>query len=123
MAELTERQQKAIPFIVGASTYTKGLTEAQVSRKTFYAWIKVPEFKQELVRQREQVAEAALGVLEQNLTRAVEALAGLLDTEDERLRRQAANDIIEHFLNYRQTKNLAERLEALERGIADTDMR
>ena len=87
--------------------YTQGLTEAQVSRKTFYAWIKVPEFKQELVRQREHVAEAALGVLEQNLTRAVEALAGLLDTEDQRLRRQVANDIIEHFLNCRQTKDLA----------------
>ena len=45
MVELTERQQKTIPFIVSGPAYIPGLTEARVSREIFYAWIKIPQFK------------------------------------------------------------------------------
>ncbi|NLX07725.1 MAG: hypothetical protein GXY33_21510 [Phycisphaerae bacterium] len=121
MASLTERQLKAIPFIVAAPTYTEGLRQARVSRKTFYAWMKIPEFRQALAEQRRQVAEAALDILEQNITRAVEALAGLLETEDEKLKRAVCNDLIAHFFEYQRGRELESRLAAIEEALARRD--
>ena len=72
MPKLTARQQKTIPFIVSSPTYTEGIKRAKISRKAFYEWLKQPEFKAELDLQR----------------KAVEALVGLLDTKDQRLKRE-----------------------------------
>ena len=44
---LTARQLKAIPFVVSSPTYTEAIEKARVSRKTFYEWLKQPEFKAE----------------------------------------------------------------------------
>ena len=118
MTKLTERQLKAIPFIVGSSTYTEGIKQAKISRKTFYAWLKVPEFKQELIQQRQQIAEEAFGILQQSLTKAVETLTELLNTEDARLKRLVCNDIIEHILKFKETKDLEERLKAIEERLS-----
>ena len=42
---LTDRQLKAIPFIVTSPTYTAGLKKAELNRTTFYKWLKQPRFK------------------------------------------------------------------------------
>lgn len=114
MSELTARQTKVIPFIVSSPTYTEGIEKAKVSRKTFYSWLKQPEFKAELDRQRDEVAAEAFGVLSQSLTKAVETLVGLLDCKDDRLKRLTAKDIIEHFLKHKEVKELEERIAAIE---------
>lgn len=119
MSELTARQLKAIPFIVSSPTYTEGVRKAKVSRKTFYQWLKQPEFKAELDRQQEEIAAEAFGVLSQGLTKAVEALVALLDTQDERLKRLVCGDIIEYVLKVRENKELEERLELIEQSLAD----
>ena len=118
MKKLTERQLKAIPHIVTAATYTESIKRAKISRKTFYEWMKIPTFKQELIRQREEIAKEAFGVLEQSLTKAVENLVGIIDTEDERLKRLACNDIIEHILKYREIQNLEKRLAQVETQLS-----
>ena len=115
---MTERQLKAIPHIVTASTYTEGIKNAKVSRKAFYAWMKDPEFKAELVRQRHQIADEAFGILEQSMTQAVESLTGLLKTDDDRLKRQVCNDILEHVLKYKEIRQLEERLAVLEEAFS-----
>jgi len=92
MNELTPRQLKAIPFIVSSPTYTEGMQNAKVNRSTFYKWLKEPEFKVELDRQRDEVAAEAFGVLSQSLTKAVETLVALLDHKDDRLKRLVSKD-------------------------------
>jgi len=115
--ELTKRQLRAIPHIVRAKTYSEGIKNAGIGRTTFYEWLKQPEFKAELDRQRHQLADEAFAVLEQNLRRAVEALIGLVDTKDNRLRRLACKDIIDHVLKFRELKDLEERLKAIEEKL------
>jgi len=122
-AKLTDRQLKAIPFIVGSPTYTEGIEKAKLNRTTFYKWLKQPEFKAELDRQREQVTSEAFGVLSQNLSKAVEALVGLLDHKDDRLKRLTAKDVIEYFLKHTEIKDLEERLVAIETKLAQMNQR
>lgn len=115
--KLTVRQLKAIPFIVSSPTYTEGMQKAKVNRSTFYKWLKEPEFKAELDRQRDEVAAEAFGILSQSLTKAVETLVGLLNNKDDRLKRLTAKDIIKHFLKHKEVKELEERIAAIEQRL------
>jgi len=116
-SELTDRQLKAIPVIVSSTTYTEGCKKAKLNRTTFYEWLKRPEFKAELDRQRQQVVSEAFGVLSQSLTKAVETLTGLLDTKDQRLKRLACKDIIDFIIRHKENEDLDKRLTAIEQRL------
>ena len=68
-------------------------------------------------QQREQLTCEALGVLEQSLTKAVETLTGLLDTQNEGFRRLVCKDIIGHILKYHEIQDLDERLKHIEAQV------
>ncbi len=110
---------KAIPFIATSPTYTEELEKAGLHRTTFYKWLKAPEFKTELDRQREEVATEAFGVLQQSLTKATDTLAGMLDSKDDRLKRLTANGIINHVLKHKEITELEERLSVIENKLSD----
>ncbi|MHC4337637.1 MAG: phBC6A51 family helix-turn-helix protein, partial [Planctomycetota bacterium] len=112
--KLTDRQLKAIPLIVASPTYTEGCKRAKLNRTTFYEWLKIPEFKVELDRQRDEIAAEAFGVLLQGLTKAVETLVSLLDNKDDRLKRLAAKDVIDFIIRHKENEDLDERLTAIE---------
>ena len=116
--QLTDRQLKAIPHLVSSPTYTQGCKKARVNKATFYKWLKDPEFKAELDRQRDEVAAEAFGVLSQSLTKAVETLAGLLDNEDDRLKRLTAKDIIDFIIRHKENEDLDKRLTEIETQLA-----
>jgi phage terminase small subunit len=118
--QLTDRQLKAIPHIVSSPTYTEGCKKAKVNKGTFYKWLKDPEFKAEVDRQRDEVAAEAFGVLSQSLTKAVETLAGLLDNEDDRLKRLTAKDIIDFIIRHKENEDLDKRLTEIEKRLART---
>ena len=76
--KLSRRQLKAIPFLVGSPTYTQGCEKAKINKTTLYKWLKNPEFKAELDRQRSEIVEAAFGMIAQNIEKAISTLVGLL---------------------------------------------
>jgi len=117
--DLTERQHKAIPFLVTSTTYEKGCREAGISRNTLYEWLKDPSFKAELTAQRSEVVEGALDILKGHIGGAVDALVGLLTTKNEYLRRSVANDIIEHVLKGKELEEIEKRIAALENIIVE----
>ncbi len=117
--ELSQRQQKAIPFLVQSSTVEGGCKEARISRETYYKWLSDPLFKDELKRQRDQVIEDALNVMKANTTKAVNALVGLLNTKNDNLKRWVANDILDHVLKAREIEDLEERVTTLEKLIKE----
>jgi hypothetical protein len=119
MSELNARQRRAIPFIVASPTITDGINKASVNPKTFYQWLKQPGFKAELDRQRNEIADEAFRTLENSLTKAVNALTGLLDTQDSRLKRLVCNDIIDHILERKTVEDLDKRLTAIEQRLAE----
>jgi len=115
--KLTDRQLKAIPHIVNSPTYTEGCKKAKINKTTLYKWLKEPEFKAELDRQRNEITAEAFGVLSQGLTKAVETLTGLLDTQDNRLKRLVCNDIIEHIIQHNEIEAINKRLTAIEQRL------
>ncbi len=117
--KLRDRQIKAIPHIVSNPTYEQGCKKARINRTTFYKWLKIPEFKAELDRQRDEVASEAFGVLSQSLTKAVETLAGLLDNKDDRLKRLTAKDIIDFIIRHKENEDLDKRLSEVEKLLAE----
>ena len=118
-SKLTDRQLKAIPHIVSSPTYTEGCKKAKINKTTFYKWLKKPEFKAELDRQREEVAAEAFGQLAKSLNKAVETLVGLLDIKDDRLKRLTAKDVIDFIIRHKENEDLDERLMAIEKRLAE----
>jgi hypothetical protein len=121
-AKLTDRQLKAIPHLVSCPTYTEGCEKAGINKTTFYKWLKESEFKAELDRQRDEIAAEAFGVLSQSLTQAVEVLVGLLDNEDDRLKRLTAKDIIDFIIRHKENEDLDERLTEIEKLLAEKNV-
>lgn len=117
--KLTARQLKAIPIIVTSPTYSEACKKAKLNRTTFYEWLKMPEFKAELDRQRDEIAAEAFGILSQGLTKAVETLVNLLDNKDDRLKRLAAKDIIDFIIRHKENEDLDERLTEVEKSLAE----
>jgi len=117
--ELSERQKKAIPFLVQSSTVEEGCKAAKISRETYYQWLSDPLFKDELKRQRDQVIEDALNIMKANITKAVNALVGLLNTNNDNLKRYVANDVLGHVLKAKEIEDLDARITELERLIKE----
>ena len=119
MNELSHKQQQTITAILCSCNYTKSIEKAGISRKTFYEWLKQPEFKGELDNQREEIASEAFGVLSQGLTKAVETLIGLLYNNDDRLKRLVAKDIIDFIIRHKENEDLDKRLKEIEKRLAE----
>ncbi len=119
MSKLNAKQHRAIPFIVTSPTIIEGAKKAGVNPKTYYEWLKQPEFKAELDRQRNKITEEAFRTLEHSLTKAIGTLTSLLDTNDSRLKRLVCNDIIDHILQRKEIEDLDKRLIAIEQRLAE----
>jgi phage terminase small subunit len=115
---LTARQRRIIPLLVTCGTITEAAEKAKVNRATVHQWMREEDFRAELQRQRDAVTQEAFGMLASNLTKAIEVLAGLLNDGDRRLKRFAANDILNHFVRHRELNELTERIEAIEQALA-----
>jgi hypothetical protein len=74
-------------------------------------------FRAEFERQRQKLADTAFGLIAQNIQQAASALVGLLDSQDGRLKRLAANDIITHFLKHKELVDIEKRIEAVEERL------
>jgi hypothetical protein len=61
----------------------------------------------------------AFRALENSLTKAVNVLTGLLDTNDSRLKRLVCNDIIDHILQRKEIEDLDKRLTVIEQRLDD----
>lgn len=117
--KLTDRQFKAIPHIVSSSAIGEGCKKAKINKTTYYKWLKEPEFKAELDRQRDEVVSDAFGILSQSLTKAVETLVSFLDNKDDRLKRMACKDVIEYIIKHKENEDLDKRLTAIEQQLSE----
>src|SRR3989338_3623005 len=113
---LTEKQLRAIPFLLASPSIEEGCKRARVGKATVYAWLKEDAFREELRRQREELVRGALETLKANTAKATETLVKLLDSDKEGIQARAAEDIIEF------TQKAIE-LEELERRIASIEER
>ncbi len=118
-SELSGRQQKAIAEVLAGPTVTEALRRAKVGRTQWYTWLNDPQFKSYYETRRKQLTDEAFESVRTALTRAVNVLVNLLDDQtntDDRLRRQAAIDLIKIHLDQNEMADLVERVELLEKG-------
>lgn len=116
--ELTENQRRVLPFLVAHPSITKACKEAQISTKTVYEWLhESPAFRQALKLRRAAVAEAAMDGLKARIERAVDTLAALLTAKGESVRRSAARDILDLSFRLKETHEIEERLDRMEKMI------
>ena len=115
---LTDKQLRAIPFLLEAPSIEEGCKRAKVSKATVYAWLKEDAFREELRRQREEVVRGALETLKANTAKATETLVKLLDSEKEGIQARAAEDIIEFTQKGLEHEELERRIEALEAKLS-----
>jgi len=114
---LTARQVRAIPKILEGKTCEAGCQAAAISTACFYKWMQQAAFLREFERQRDRLVEAAMGLLLQNVNRAVAVHVELLDHSDARLRRLSAKDLIDYYLKHRELAEIEKRLDAVEARI------
>ena len=116
-AQPNPRQMKLLAALVCNPDIQLACKAAGLSRTTAYTWLKQPAFEQELRRQRDAVLSEALAGVKTLAARAVAELARLMDATDDRLRRQACNDILAHALRFRDIEDLERRLADLEKQL------
>ena len=107
-------QQKAIPYLLSCKSYAQAAKEIGISENQIYDWLRDPEFKSELEKQRNQVTEEAINILKMNTTKAAEALGELLDSSNEAIKRGAANDVLNHVVKFRGMQEFENRINRLE---------
>ena len=108
--ELSVRQLRVIPYLLGAPSVEEGCKRARVSKAAVYGWLRDETFRHELKRHRDAVIERALDSLKANISKATETLVKLLDSEKEVIQARAAEDIIEFTqkaLEYENWKNVS----------------
>ncbi len=115
--QLTDRQLKSISCMLNAKSVEEGCQQAGVPKSTFYGWLDNPNFKRELNRQRNEVIEEGLSNLKTSIRKAVDVLMGCLDSEDDSVKRRAANDLLTHCLRLREIEEVEDRIQALEEVI------
>ncbi|HXK30436.1 MAG TPA: IS630 transposase-related protein [Candidatus Binatia bacterium] len=118
--ELSARQLRVIPYLLGAPSVEEGCKRVRVSKAAVYAWLKEETFRQELKRQRDAVIERALESLKANINKATETLVKLLDSDKEVIQARAAEDIIEFTQKALEHEELERRIQALEAKLAQS---
>jgi len=112
--KLTDRQKCLLVELVRTTDIQAAAKTASVARSTVYRWLQDPVFAEELTRKRNQTMNEALESVKTLTGRAARELGALLDTEDERLRRQICRDILAHSVKVRELEQIEQRLTRLE---------
>jgi hypothetical protein len=113
-AVLTKRQLQALPYLLACGTYEEAARQANISVKQIYCWLKVPAFKEELDRRRNQIIEGAVNTLKCNTSKAANTLVALLSHSNPTIQRGVANDLLNHVAKFIELHDIEERLHFLE---------
>jgi hypothetical protein len=106
--QLSGRQLRVIPYLLGAPSIEEGCKRARVSKGAIYEWLKDEAFQAELHRQREQLTAVALDTLKASIAKATVTLIKHLDSGKETISIRAA----EHIIDFAQKAIEYEKLDA-----------
>lgn len=113
--QLTPRQMAALPYFVANASVEASCKEVDISRETYYKWLKNPVFKAELDRLRNEIVNDAINQLKATTVKAATTISLLLDRDDSpAVQRAAANDVLNHVGRFKELQELQERIEKLE---------
>jgi len=114
---LTAKQARLIALIIETGNITKACSKAKIERNTYYTWLKDEEFAAELKTQQDNLYNNALMELRSLFNSAVDTYKDLLSSEDESIKFRTATAIIDNTVKLIESKELAGRIEALEKAV------
>jgi len=117
--QITEKQKRAIPFLIASKDVENGCKTAGITTTCFYTWMKGEAFAKALHEARNEFVNEAMEKLKKHVGQAVDELAKLLDSSNEEIKRKTANNIIELSLRWREAGEIETRLEQIERIIIE----
>lgn len=119
--DLTDRQLRAIPAILEASSMEAAARAAGLSKGTLYEWLKQTPFRERLEAAREELFREGLSQLKGATRKAAQQLIGLLDARNENTRRLTAREILSLSLKIAEIQELEKRIERLEETLEAQD--
>lgn len=117
--QLSARQIKAIPFLIGARTVEAGCKMAGISKNTFYKWSVNPVFADAMRKAQNAVIDDGLKIIQESMTKAATELTKLLSVKSKTLKRLVCNDVISYGLKAKELSEIEARLTALEKTLAE----
>jgi hypothetical protein len=117
--QLNEKQLRAIPYLLSGKDVENACRAANISTTTFYNWLRNPIFKKELDKQRTNLITDAMTKLRSGVGAAVDRLLALVHSESEEIARKSATSVIEMVLKLRESEEVEQRLESIEKIILE----
>jgi hypothetical protein len=112
---LAHRQQFAISEILSSPSLEEARRRIDVSKGTFYGWMKEEAFQAELKRQREVLTEQTFERLKSGMTQAVDKLLELLHAKGQpSIQLRAAQVLLSQSIKAIELQDLECRLDKLE---------
>jgi hypothetical protein len=108
-----------IGALAAGATYEDAAQAAGISERTVRRRMADPDFRARLWETRGRYLDRALGRLSEISVEAVDALAGLLSSDSERVRLRAAVVVLDHGRKLREAGEIEERLVVLEESVRE----
>jgi len=107
----------AIALASGASI-SDVAARANIDRSTVYRKLENPEFRRLVAEFRDRLIGTALGRIADNMTRAADALAAMLDAPEPHIRLRAIRALFTLGIRLRDSVDLTTRMHEVERTLA-----
>jgi hypothetical protein len=120
MSQNVPPQKKSLLAMALASgiSITDAAEQAGVCRKTVQRYLAKPAFRRLVARYRNELISTALGRMADGMTRAADAIAGLLDEKDPAIRLRAARAMVTLGQRLRDSVDVTDRIHEIERELA-----
>ena len=110
---LTQRQILALPHLLRPGPIIEQARNAGISRNTLYRWFEDENFRECLERLREETLRFSQSEFQAITLKAVEAINDALDSNDIRIRLQAARIVMQESRNAQYDQTMQRRVENL----------
>ena len=117
--EINPKQKRAIAFLVAAKDIESGCRAAGISTTTYYDWMKNPVLAEAIDIQRNTLITDAMQRLRQGIGAAVDKLIALVKSENEEVARKASTSIVEIALKMRESEEIEDRIESIEKIVLE----
>jgi len=118
--KLSPAKRRAIAHLIGEPCIERACERSGISRPTYYHWCQTdPDFVAELEEARNAVLEEAMEKLRLSVNQATDELIKLLGSQNEEIRRKAANDILSFVMRWKEQADIESRLTEIETVILE----
>lgn len=113
----TDSREILLDALLHSPDVSAAADRAEVSRATVYRWLNDIDFAAELKKKRDAMLDSAIESVKSHSVKAADTLAAMLVSNDERLRRMAAKDLLDYSFRILESRDILERLEAVEERL------